>query len=131
MMLMEEEEDEDYIIKNIQKKHMVQILILFIYGIRIDLEISDSVTFEVCLENVFKDNIEFSNNVQFRRGYNKYICNNEWVIGLPCLDENNLFMECMVILDIMQKDQCIVIIIRIDIVLKLVVLKYQTLIPCI
>merc|ERR1712174_83867 len=54
-----------------------------IYGIRIDLEISDAVTFEVCLENVFKDDIEFSNNVRFRRGYNKYICNNEWVIGLP------------------------------------------------
>eukprot|EP01083_Nonionella_stella_P086244 239492_1 len=58
-----------------------------VYGIMIAQPIEDSATFKICLRNVFDtDNIEFSNNVRFRRGYNRFTCNDEWVVGLPCLD---------------------------------------------
>merc|ERR1712113_686296 len=50
--------------------------------------------FEICLRDVFinyRYNIEFSNTVRFRRGYDKYICNNNWIKGLPCIDDSKFF----------------------------------------
>jgi len=56
------------------------------YGVMIDVDIAYDAMFEVCLTNVFREPLEFSRSVRFRRGYNKYTCSHEWVMGLPCLD---------------------------------------------
>ena len=56
-----------------------------VYGIRIDHDIEQEMTFRLCVKKVFLD--VFSDRVQFRRGDDKDLCVGEWVEGLPCLDE--------------------------------------------
>ena len=60
-----------------------------VYGVRINQRIYQQLVFEICLINVFNDNGEMSSNVAFRRGKDRFICNNnEWIVGLPCIDND-------------------------------------------
>ena len=55
-----------------------------VYGIRINQRIEWEMRFRLCLKDVFMNRI--SDRVQFRRGQTKFMCTDQWVLGLPCLD---------------------------------------------
>jgi len=56
------------------------------YGVRINHDVEDRMTFRLCLKNVFSESL--SDRVQLRRGEDKDLCAEQWVEGLPCLDRN-------------------------------------------
>ena len=55
-------------------------------GIRINQRIDEQMTFRLCLDDVFLST--FSDRVQIRRGNSKYLCSEQWLDGMPCLNQS-------------------------------------------
>ena len=57
-------------------------------GIRVDIPVNVYESFTICLHDVFNIDDEYSSRVAIKRGKYRYLCDEDWVVGLPCVDED-------------------------------------------
>jgi len=57
-----------------------------VIGLRIQQRVDHNMLFRLCLKSSFLDT--FSDGVRFRRGNGNFMCGEQWLDGLPCLDRS-------------------------------------------
>ena len=55
-------------------------------GIRLNIDIDQDASFQLCLKDIFQTNASVSNAVTFLRANNEFECDEIYLNGLPCID---------------------------------------------